>query len=94
MFVTNTKDVYEFCPPGDKACHGTLDYIAARSNQAALTSIAPEFYAAINWQNATMESAAKELEQRFGLSPQAASMLAVTMAGTMSGAGRLGQEAW
>lgn len=79
FFVTDTADVYNFCPPGDSACNDTLKYVSARTNQAAMTNIAPAFYAAINWQNATVATTEDELQEKFGLSPQAASVLAIAM---------------
>ncbi|MGS0744312.1 hypothetical protein ACVBEF_21265, partial [Glaciimonas sp. GG7] len=86
MFSTDQKDIFNFCPPGDSACMGTLQYISARTNQALMVSIAPEFYAAINWQTATMESATQELQQRFGLSAQAAGVIAISMVSGVQGA--------
>ncbi|MED5612335.1 two-partner secretion domain-containing protein [Janthinobacterium sp. P210005] len=79
LFSTEVKDKYNFCPPGDYSCLNTLKYISAHTNQASLTSVAPEFYSSINWKNKAVESSTIELQEKYSLSPEAASMLAVLM---------------
>ncbi|MCA1323554.1 hypothetical protein LBW87_05400 [Herbaspirillum seropedicae] len=93
FFITQTTDTYNFCAAGDGACMDTLKYISAHTNRAALTSIAPEFFAAVNWKTATIESGAAELEARFGLSAQAAVMLAATLSEMGQGGASFGQKA-
>ncbi|WP_288410461.1 VENN motif pre-toxin domain-containing protein [uncultured Herbaspirillum sp.] len=92
FFITKTTDTYNFCAAGDGACMDTLKYISAHTNGAALTSIAPEFFAAVNWKTATIESGTAELEARFDLSPQTARMLASILSEMGQGVALLGTK--
>jgi hypothetical protein len=85
-----STDFYNFCASGDSACLTTLDYITNHSNGASITNVSAAYTAFENSQQALMESGAKELQDRYNLSPETAMLWAGILAQGMTGQGAAG----